>query len=80
MFNRKIDDLNRKYGRPGLSGSKLLIKLTSAAILVQYHFRRYLTSKQFYEADTEDERPVRAPKPGVPSLNLKKVSSADRPD
>ena len=71
--------MNKKYGRPGLSGSKLLIKLTSAAILVQYHFRRYLTFKQFYEADTEDERPVRA-KPGVPSLNLKKVSSADRPE
>ena len=38
-----------------------------------------MTAKQFYEADAEDERPVR-PKPGIPSLNLKKVSSADRPD
>ena len=85
MFNRKIDDLTKKYGRPLLSGSKLLIKLTSAAILIQYRFRKYLTSKQFYPAgqvDTEEERPVRAAAamPGVPRLQIHKIPSGDRPE
>ena len=48
IFNRKIQDLSKRYGSNNLSGTRLLIKLTSAAILIQYHFRKYLSNRQFY--------------------------------
>ena len=53
LFNRKIQDLTKKYGGHNLSGAKLLIKLNSAAIQIQYHMRRHLSSKQFYQTDAE---------------------------
>lgn len=43
--------------------------------------RRYLASKQFYQrVDTEDDKPQQKSKPVIPSLNIKKVSSADKPE
>ena len=84
IFNRKIQDLTKRYGSAGLSGTKLLIKLTSAAILIQYHARRYLTSKQFYQAEDQldglgSTQSMRVQN-RIPSLNLKKVSSVDKQD